>query len=91
MKSLAFPEIKNVFDLNLTFPFSWCWFIDWHFDGLFKVGDHNGAKGRELCTTLFVIHRPKAMEHQISFIPETKTRTYELLTKKNQNYSEHRI
>lgn len=42
--------------LNLGFLLAKRWLIDGHLNGLFVVGDHDGAQGAELCVQLLVIH-----------------------------------
>lgn len=42
--------------LNLGFPLAECRLINGHLNGLFVVGDNNGAQGAELGVQLLVIH-----------------------------------
>lgn len=60
--------------LNLGFLLAECWLVDRHLNGLFVVGDHNGAQGTELGVQLLVIHRPEAVEEQVLLVPAQATK-----------------
>lgn len=60
-------------NLDLWFLFPHGWFINGHLNGFLVIGDYDGPESAVLGVDLFVIDRPKPVEHQTVLIPAEKT------------------